>query len=185
MKILPQQELHIRQVIRDSLALDPLISIRNLKKTVEYNTKHPIGDKYLMRLLGKIRGEVVAQANRQELGERMTEVKERFRVLQKELQRIIYWEMRYFPEFGIQRPSTRERMNAIKTLAQMDLALLKTELDVGMFRKKQNEIEELLNNPALPSELHEQIIGVFRQWKFSKPEPAEAKTTPQMAIIEA
>ncbi len=184
MKILPQQEYHIRQVIRDNLALNPLISIRNLQKVVEYNTHRPIGDKYLMRLLGKIRGEVIAQADRQGVAERLTEVKERFRVLRKELLRIVYWEMRYFPEYGIERPSSRDRMNAIKTIAQMDLALLKTELDTGMFSKKQNDIEALLNDPALPSELHEQIVGVFRQWRFSRPERTEAKTAPQMAIVK-
>jgi hypothetical protein len=184
MKILPQQEYHIRQVIRDNLALDPLISIRNLKKAVEYNTHRPIGDKYLMRLLGKIRGEVIVRADRQKLTERLTEVKERFRVLRMELYRIVYWEMRYFPEFGIQRPTNQERMNAVKTLAQMDLALLKTELDVGEFRKKQNDIEALLNDPALPSELHEQIIGVFRQWKFSKPEQGEVKEATEIATTK-
>ena len=128
MKILPQQEYHIRQVIRDNLALDPLISIRNLKKAVEYNMHSGRLGQVRCGCSARYAGEVIVRADRQKLTERLTEVKERFRVLRMELYRIVYWEMRYFPEFGIQRPTNQERMNAVKTLAQMDLALLKTEL---------------------------------------------------------
>ena len=170
-------------MIRDALALDPMISIRALQKTVVYNTKRPIGDKYLMRLLGKIRGEVLAQADRQQMSERITELRERFRVLRKELYKIIYWEARYFPELGIQRPTNQERMNAMRSVAQMDVALIKTEADLGAFRKKGSPIEEIINDPGLPSELHEQFIGIFRQWKFSQPEDNGKEPGMEMSIV--
>ena len=48
----------------------------------------------------------------------------------------------------------------------MDLALLKAEMDVGMYEDRRLALEEMLREGLLPQELHEQIVGVFRTWKL-------------------
>ena len=101
------------------------------------------------------------------LTKRFIEVDERYTALRKQLYRIAYWTPTHLPTYGIQRPKNSERINAIRTIAQMDLALLKTELDVGLFEDKRAALEEMLRQGLLPQELHEQIVGVFRTWKLA------------------
>jgi hypothetical protein len=174
MKIVPQQEAYLRETIRDALALDPLITIRRLQKIVERTTRHSISDKYLMRLLQKVRREIVIQSDRKQVSVRLTEVRERYATLQKQLYRIIYWTPENFPKYGIRRPKASERINAARTVAQMDLALLKAELDVGAFEDRRAALAEMLREGLLPQELHEQIVGVFRTWKLQpSPVPSE------------
>jgi hypothetical protein len=69
-------------------------------------------------------------------------------------------------DHGIRHPSTKERLAAMKLQAQLELALFKAELDAGMFENKQIAINEMLQQGVLPTELREQVIGVFRTWRF-------------------
>ena len=69
----------------------------------------------------------------------------------------------------MKKPTEKERQSAIRLLAQIELALFRTELDIGMFEDRQLAISEMLKQGMLPTELHEQIIGVFRTWKLGSP----------------
>ena len=175
MKILSQQEASLREMIRDVLALDPLITIRRLQTMVRHNTKRTISDKYLMRLLFKVRREIVIQSDRKKVADRLAEIRERHAVLRKQLLRIAYWNPVGSLDHGITRPRASEQVNAIKTIAQMDLALLKAELDVGIYEDRRLALEEMLREGLLPQELHEQVIGVFRTWKL-RPTPTNVKS---------
>jgi hypothetical protein len=136
MKIRPEQEVALRDMIRETAALDPRVSIRRLQAVIEQNTGHSISDKYVMKLLGKVRHEMIVQTDRGHLVDRCAEIRERNAALRKHLYRIIYWKPAHLRDYGIERPTSNERVHAIKTVAQMDLALMKTELYVGLFEDK-------------------------------------------------
>jgi len=119
-----------------------------------------------MRLLHKVRREIVIQSDRKSVSARLSEIRERYAALKKQLLLIAYWVPMNFPNYGIPRPKASERINAIRTIAQMDLALLKAEMDVGMHEDRRTALEEMLQEGLLPMELHEQIVGVFRTWKL-------------------
>lgn len=162
MKILPQQEATLREMIRDALALDPLITIRRLQVMVRNNARRTISDKYLMSLLKKVRREIVIQADRKKLTDRLAEIRERHATLRKQLLRIAYWSPIGSADHGITRPKASEQISAIKAIVQIDLDLLKAELDVGIYEDRRTALEEMLREGLLPQELHEQVIGVFR-----------------------
>lgn len=166
MKILPQQEAHLRETIRDALALDPLMTVRRLQVIVKSNTRRTISDKYLMKLLHKVRREIVVQSDNKKLTARLAEVRELHATLRKQLLRIAYWSPVGSADHGITRPRASEQINAIKTVVQMDLDLLKAELEVGIYEDRRAALEEMLREGLLPQELHEQVIGVFRTWKL-------------------
>jgi len=167
MKILREKEEYLFRIIRDHLALNPLASIRGMQKMVQETTGHSISDKYVSRLMQKMRRRAVVESDRKKLNESFAEVREKYRVLSENLMRTIYWNWESLNVYGIQKPKEKERQSAIRLLAQMQLALFKTELDIGMFEDRQLAISEMLKQGMLPTELHEQIVGVFRAWKPS------------------
>jgi len=166
MKILAEKEAYILRIIRDHLALNPLSSVRGMQQVVEDALGRSMSDKYISKLMHKVRKRTVVESDRKKLNERFSEVKERYRVLSENLLRTIYWNWESLEQIGVQKPTEKERQSAIKLLAQMELALFKTELDIGIFENRQLAISEMLKNGTLPTELHEQIVGVFRTWKF-------------------
>jgi PAS domain-containing protein len=169
MKILEEKEKFIYQIIRDSIALNPLVSIRGLQEAFEKRTGRSISDKYVSKLRDKMRTRSIVESDRKKLNERLAEVRERYRVLSENLLRTIYWNWESLKICGIQQPNEKQRQSAIKLLAQMELALLRLELDMGVFENRQLAISEMLKQGTLPTELHEQIVGVFRTWKLGSP----------------
>ncbi|KKR61606.1 hypothetical protein A2643_02910 [Candidatus Nomurabacteria bacterium RIFCSPHIGHO2_01_FULL_39_220] len=169
MKILAEKEAYILRIIRDQLALNPLSSVRGVQQMVEEQIGRSISDKYVSKLMHKVRKRAVVESDRKKLNERFSEVRERYRVLSENLLRTIYWNWESFEQIGVQKPTEKERQSAIRLLAQIELALFRTELDIGMFEDRQLAISEMLKQGMLPTELHEQIIGVFRTWKLGSP----------------
>ena len=168
MKMLPAQEQTLKNAIRNLIALDPLISIRSLQNQMLRQTGHSISDKYLNKLVHKVRRQVVIESDRKRLQERFGEVKERFRVMMDRLWLIVFYRFPESMKSGIQPPTNKEITEATKTLAQMELALMRMEIDVGLYEDRRNAIEEMLREGLLPAELHEQITVVFRKWKFEQ-----------------
>lgn len=167
MKIIPEKEEYIKMTIRNSIALNPLVSIRKMQEMVEKNTGRSISDKYAAKLMRKVRRQAVVESDRKQINERLAEVRERYRMLIEDLTRTIYWKPDFLNDYGLHRPSFKERHAAIKLVAQLELALFKAELDAGMFQDRRTAIAEMLKQGVLPTELQEQIVSVFRTWKVS------------------
>ncbi|MFA6918238.1 MAG: hypothetical protein WC285_05440 [Candidatus Gracilibacteria bacterium] len=176
MKVLLQQEEFLQNIIRDSMAVNPLVSIRRMQRLVETNTGRSISDKYTAKLMHKIRRRAVVQSDRKRMNERLAEVRERYRILMQELSRIIFWNREHLRKYGLRQPNLKERLAAMKLSAQMELALFRAELDAGMFENRQVVINEMLQQGVLPTELHEQVIGVFRRWKLAPESHQKNKT---------
>lgn len=97
------------------------------------NTGYSIGDKYLGKLMGKVQREAVIRSDRKKRNERLAEVRERHRVHMRFLQQVIYWKPEFLKEYGLARPSLKERIAAIKCMSQMDVGLMKAEILTGAF----------------------------------------------------
>lgn len=181
MKMLPEKEEIIKNTIRNALALNPLVSIRQMQEFVEKNTGRSISDKYVAKLMRKIRRRAVVESDRKQMNERLAEVRERYRVTMDHLVRIIYWRYDFWKDHGIEEPKLRDRIAAMRLLAQMEIVLFRAELDAGMFEDRQAAIDDMLRQGVLPTELREQVIGAFRTWKLT-PVHREDATSSNLSV---
>lgn len=133
MKIQKEKREILKTAVRDIIAQEPLVSIRRAQKAVEHRTEYSIGDKFLSRLMSEVRQEVRGYSDNKELGDRLTEVRERFRVLIKQLSRVAYWDFDVGRTYAIAEPTVAERYRAIKLIGQLELSLLRTEFALGLF----------------------------------------------------
>jgi len=137
MKVILEKEEFLQNTIRNAIAVNPLVSIRRMQEIVKQNTGHSISDKYTAKLMKKIRRRAVIQSDRKLMNERLSEVRERFRVITDDLFRTIYWRPEFFIDYGLDNPSPKERLAAMKLLGQLELALFKAEVDTGVFENRQ------------------------------------------------
>ena len=168
MRKLPEQEEYLRRNVRDAIALDPLISVRALQRQVQRQTGHSISDKYLTKLRCKVRREVIIESDRKALHERFTEVKERYRVMIDRLSLLVIWKFPDSIKAGLTKPTNQEIISAARTIAQMELALMKAELDIGVFEDRRNVVGDILRKRLLPVELREEIYLALRKWKIGQ-----------------
>lgn len=175
MKVLPEKEEYIKTTIRSAIALNPLVSIRKMQELVEHNMGRSISDKYVAKLMRKIRREAIIQSDRKMMNERLAEVREKFRVLMDHLNRIVFWQPEFLKDYGIQPPKFNEKIAAIRLLAQLELKLFRAELDAGIFENRRTAIEEMLRQGVLPTELREQVVAVFKTWKLQPTHQQDTK----------
>lgn len=154
MKMILEKENFLKNNIRDLIVINPLASIRGIQKNIKERTGHSISDKYVSKLMYKIRKKAIVESDRKELNERLSEVRERYRVLFENLMRTIYWNWESLEMCGIQKPNEKQRQSAIRLLAQMELALFRMELDVGVFENRQFLINKIPEQKILITELN-------------------------------
>jgi len=130
-----------------------------MQEIVKQNTGHSISDKYTAKLMKKIRRRAVIQSDRKLMNERLSEVRERFRVITDDLFRTIYWRPEFFIDYGLDNPSPKERLAAMKLLGQLELALFRAEVDTGVFDNRQIIAHEMFSRRVLLSDgVSEEII---------------------------
>ena len=166
MKIVKEKEEFLNLSIRNAIAVNPLVSIREMQKIVSHNLGRSISDKYLASLMQKMRRRAIIQSDQKQVNERLMEVRERYRVLSERLNRIIFWQPFFWAEHGLKRPTLKEQISASKLLAQMDLALFRAELESGAFDDKQAMANQISCNNVLPIGLEERAAVVSRKWKL-------------------
>ena len=154
--MLEEKEEMLKKTIRNAMAINPFISIRGTQALVEQNTGRSISDKYVSRLMQKIRKQAVIQSDRKQMNERLAEVRERFRLLTEYLYRIVYWKWEYLKDYGVEMPKYKDKLAAMKLLAQLELALFRAELQAGAFEDQKGTMVEM----------REQMIGVSRTLRF-------------------
>lgn len=182
MKVLPQQEEYLRNTIRDCMAVNPLVSVRKMQELVKKNTGRSISDKYLAKLMCKIRRQAIIQSDRKQMNERLSEVRERFRMLTDDLFRVVYWRPEFIKQYGLVCPTYKEKLAAIRLIAQLEIALFKTEVDTGAFESRQASVGGVLRQEVSQTGLQDKVFGVFREWKFME---IHEKTTDSPRVIES
>jgi len=168
MKKSPLQEEKIKRAIRDILVVDPLISITKLQDTLfEKGYRSANGTildwRYIQKLKQKVHRATIEQTDRTKVSERMTEMKERYRLMLERLMRIVYYNDEMKKE-GFNPPSIREQINAINSIIRLDVTLFNSELDAGLFERHLGTLEVEQRNRPLPPELKAVMLKAFVNW---------------------
>ena len=143
MKIIKEKEDILKRTVRDAMAINPLVSIRKMQDIVKVQNEQSISDKYTSKLMKKVRGQVIIESDHKKINERLAEVRERYRTNIEYLTRCIYWKWEYLEMYGIQEPTLKEKLNAIKLQTKLEDDLFKSEIYAGMF-----EIEKIFSKKA-------------------------------------
>jgi hypothetical protein len=162
MKRTHEAEERIRRIIRDSIAVDPLISLRSLQDVLQ-RRNFQIGDlNYISKLRKKVETEALANIDRSEINPRLAKTQERFRLIFGKLNQIAFWPRD--AEEKTMPPTYKDQIAALKALAQLDIALLSAEMDAGIFTRHIGLVEEQRRFVPLPPEQVDMIMGAFKAW---------------------
>ena len=175
------QEDRIRRAIRDIAVIDPIISTRKLQDALfdkGYKTAHntPLDWRYVQKLRNKVRRQVVEDADREKVSDRISEMKEKYRMMTERLIRIIYYSDELRKE-GIIPPSYKDQISAINTLLKYDILLFNAQLDAGIFERHLGTLEIEQRSKPLPPELKNQMLKAFVNWGVIPKEALHAEPT--------
>ena len=169
MRLSNDTKTRVKRIIRDAVALHPMISLRELQQVLS-NRKISIGNlNSLSKLRKEITEEALSEVDEKAMNEKIALVKERNRVIVEKLFRIAFWDGDH-AEPGTCPPSYSEQIAAMTTIVKMDIAMFRAELDSGMFKKKpltEKEILKLRNKP-LPQEYKESMEQAMRNFGLIK-----------------
>jgi len=169
MKKTAEAEVQLKLAIRDLVVRNPLISVHQLRrdladrgfKTAQGN---PLDWYYVAKVVRKLNREKALAVDEQKIGERLAITKERYRVIIEKLWRIIDYKVEYAAE-GIFPPETSEIIRAADTIIKLDLAILKAEMDAGIFERKVGTVDvNVYRALPLDPEKATQIAQAFARW---------------------
>lgn len=183
----PEQEQSIKLAIRDEIGKNPLIATyelqsRLLQRGFKTSSGNPLDWYYVSKLIRKLNREKALAVDTQKIQERLATTKESYRLIIRSLWRIIDWQPEYFDQFHIPPPRNEERIKAANTLLKLDLAILKAEMDAGIFERKLGEVDiNLHRSIPLPPEMTVKIAEAFVRWGVNLPtsQPALPQATPE------
>lgn len=164
------QENHLRRVIRDAVAIDPLISSRSLQAVVEKKAGRFLSLNYVQKLMRKVDGELVMRADPQRVEKKIMYLRERNRVICEELFR-----MAFPPESSIEKPSVMDRRKALEAIARIEATQTKLEMDFGVFERHLGTLDHDHRLKAVDEQTLTDIITTFKAWAMP----------PEMRRIEA
>jgi hypothetical protein len=158
----PEVEDGIRSIIRDELALNPLISVQKMR-VILYKHRYqsangsPLDWHYVGKLMRKVRAENIARLSTEDWTERIAAVRERHRIIAEKLGDIV--DGKPFIGFGQKiYPTARDRVAAANVILKWDYASLffESQLLPKKTTKKQTRamivVDELTETtiPSLP-----------------------------------
>lgn len=133
MRILPAVEEEIRRGVR-ARAKDPLIRVAGLKAILENHFKRGFSHQYVSKIANKVACEGLIEIDRTQIEERMQFTRENYRMMRERLLKVVYWTKETGTP-GMKPPLHSEIVDAAKTIVMLDMALLKAELETGMYKK--------------------------------------------------
>jgi hypothetical protein len=175
----PEQEQQLKLAIRNEIARNPLVSVLHLQnalkergfKTAEGN---PLHWHYLAKLVRKLNREKALAVDTQKASERIAITKERYRLMVEVLWRIIDWKDEYLVQYHLYPPKPGEVIKAVDTLVKLDIAILKAEMDLGIFDRKLGSMDVNVYRAApLQADKAQLIAGAFAAWGIQLSVPQE------------
>lgn len=163
MRITPPIEEEIKRIIREAIALDPLINITRMQKHLEEQFDRSFSFYYVRKLMHKVAAQSRMEADRTQIEQRMYFTRENYRMMRERLLEIVYWKPN--PEIPIEKqrpPYNEDVIEAATKLVMLDLALLKAEIDCGMYKKPVEVIARELRYDPLPPEIR---VVVMQSWR--------------------
>lgn len=162
MRILPAVEEEIRRVVRDERARDPLITVAGLEKALEKHFERGFSHQYVSKIADKVAREALVVADRTQIEQRMNFTRENYRMMREALLKIVYWN-RDTADKGAPRPLARDVAEAAKNVVMLDLALLKAEIETGMYKKPIDALAKDIAYQPLPEEIRTVVISSWRR----------------------
>jgi hypothetical protein len=162
MRILPAIEYEIRRASRDARALDPIINVVALQVMLEKKFKRTFRHEYVSKLLHKVAREGLIEADRTQIEERLAQTRENYRLIRERLLKIVYWTPESAAK-GIKPPFHAEIIDAAKTIVMLDLALLKAEIDNGLYKKPVEALAKEIRYEPLPGEIRAVVIAAWQR----------------------
>lgn len=160
-KVTDDKEAHLRRLVRDAIAIDPLISLRSLRDHMEVKIGKPIHIDYLNKLVKKVRGEVRVMPERENVAEQIGRIRETNRILREGALKIAYGPL----------VKDADRLRAMELIAKLDNSTAKLELDFGIFTRKLGEIDVNHNHThKIVDGRIEAITKAFENWGMAPPE---------------
>jgi len=160
MRILPAVEAEFRRAIRDERARDPLISVMRLKEKLEEKFSRGFSHQYVSKIADKVAREAIVELDRTQIEQRMSFTRENYRMMREELLKVVYWK----DGDGGSRPRAQDRVEAAKSTVMLDLALLKAEIETGMYKKPVEALVKEIRYDPLQPELRAVVIRSWRNF---------------------
>lgn len=175
------QEDKIKRTIRDAIVIDPLISIAKLQDALfdkGYRTaaNAPLHWHYVAKLRDKMHRQAIENVDHKKVNERVSEMKERYRLVFERLIRIAFYSDDLKKE-GVQPPSYRDQISALREISRLDVAIFNAELDAGIFERHIGTLEIEKRSRPLPPELKMQMLKAFANWGIIPKEILHAEPT--------
>lgn len=162
MRIVPAVEAELRREIRDARALDPLIGVAALEQHLEKKFKRGFSYRYVAKLAEKVARQALIEADRTKIEERLAFTRENYRLIRERLMKIVYWERDPSIPLKMQLPpSDEDVINAAKNIVMLDLALLKAEIECGLYQRPVEEIAKTFRYEPLPGEVRVAVIAAW------------------------
>jgi len=174
-----ETEHQLKLSIRNILARDPLTSVQKLQRDLQQKgfktaAGNPLDWHYVSKLVRKLAREAAFAVDEQKIGERLAITKESYRLMVERLWRIIDYKWEYLEQFGLYPPKTDEIIKAINTLMKLDLAILKAEMDAGIFERKIGTVDVNMYRAApIDPEQADAIIAAFKNWGIDLSTPLQ------------
>jgi hypothetical protein len=165
-----EAEHQLKLAIRDIVVRNPLCSVHQLRRDLldkgfKTANGNPLDWYYVAKVVRKLNREKALAVDQQKINERLGIMKENYRVVIEMLWRIIDYKFEYIEKYHLYPPKNDERIKAANTLIKLDLAILKAEMDAGIFDRKLGSVELNVYRAApLDPEKAAAIAGAFRNW---------------------
>lgn len=161
-KLSHAHETEIRRAIRDSIALDPLFSLKSLLGILEKRFNHAYDHEYIARLLKKVHAEATPNLDRQQVSDRLRKVRETMRLGQENLLKLAYGQANNGGMI-----SARDRIAAWRAVALLEKLQLDAELDLRIYERT-SPIGEMdaFRSRAIPAEIREIMLITAKLWRL-------------------
>lgn len=164
------QKLH-QSRIRAVLVISPGASLREIQSSLEASKTAPLQLTldYINKLRKKIIGERLTRHDRTTIKNRISELQDKLQKINEQL-----WQIA-----GSSTSGQKEKIAALKTLAENDIKLLQAEMDAGIFTRQIGNLDiTAKRNQPIDEEHQERILKTFGSWGFIDAEATEIKTQP-------
>ena len=170
-------ETEIRRVIRDARASDPIISNTGIQQVLEKRFNREFSYNYVAKLARKVHTETLKEASRTKIEARLSVTRERFRIGTERLLQIINWQptetLEALPgetivqfKKRVSGPKDEDVIEAVKVLGMLDLALLKAEIECGVYKDEATALAEHRTYTMLPDDQRNSIVSAFNKWGY-------------------
>ena len=163
-------EQRLKLAVRDIVGRNPLIAVRALQKQLKdkgFQTAqgNPLDWQYVAKVVRKLNCVKALAVDTQKASERIAITKERYRLMVEVRWRIIDWKPEYMEKYTLFPPKPGDVIKAVDTLVKLDIAILKCEMDLGIFDRKLGSMDVNVYRAApLQADKAQLIAGAFAAW---------------------